>query len=331
MTNSKAEATYGPSKIDRIVYIPSRRRPENVARVIPRWLAQNYKVMVVLEKPDAEDYAKMLVANNFPNRKVNYRLLPEEDRGVGFARNYIVNHAKKQGYPSFIMADDDVMPKAVNPRDNTVCEAGWLNYMVRLQQAVERNTRAGLVGCAAVHSYQDFLLQGFLKKELAGPRYNGGIGRPCLARNGSFGQCYAVHTRRAWEMGGFDDRLTVAYEDNDFMMRGIARGFPWSFHSGVWMDRLGGRFESGGIADLTNMPDKEAGKSAGKDIATMGSTEYSDQLVACRIAMRNKWSEYTSDPYGKIFRISWKKFYDGQIPSWPSLSAIHGGSLTGTW
>lgn len=325
-------------KIERVVYIPSRRRPENVARVIPRWLAQNYKVYVIVEMEDVAAYQRMLKTNEFPTNKVNYRLLPESNRGIGFSRNWIVQHAHHR-YPSFIMADDDVMPKVVNPRDNMPGgSGGWLNYMVRLQQAVEYGLpyhngsspgSAALVGCAAVHSYQDFLLQGFLKKELArertAPYYN--IGRPILARNGSFGQCYAIHTQRAWEMGGFDDRLTVAYEDNDFMMRGIARGYPWACHSGVWMDRLGGRFESGGIADLCNMPDKAVRQKAadGNDTEKMMSPEYAHKFLACKVAMSNKWPEYTSDPRGKVFRISWKKFYDGQIPSWPSLSAIHGG------
>lgn len=308
--------------IKRVVYIPSRQRPKNVAKVIPRWLNQHYSVNVVVEERDIEGYTKLFLANEFPNTKVKIIKLPEADKGVGFARSWIVAHAHGR-FPSFIMADDDVMPRVVPNNGND----GWRDHMVRLQQAVERNERIGLVGCAAVHSYQDFLLQGFLKKELGNPKVDGAIGRPCLARNGSFGQCYAINTERAVDIGGFDVRLSVAYEDNDFMMRSISKQYPWSFHSGVWMDRLGGRFESGGIADLTGMPDKGADSKNGRDLQIMASDLYKKKFEECRLVMAKKWPDYTSDPYKKQFRISWKKLYDGMIPSWQSLAATHGGSI----
>ena len=316
--------------IRRVVYIPSRKRTHNLKKIIPRWLDQGYEIRLVTEESDHQPYID--TAAHLPGKwnldGVKFLILPENGKGIGYARNYVVAHAEKTKLKSFIMADDDVMPKPL--------EEFWLHDMRRLQKAVEDQdgvplgaSFVSLVGCAAVHSYQDFLFGGWLKKELEQKPGHSELrsyhpqvaGKPFLVPNGSCGQCYAVNVERAIKIGGYDLDLTVGYEDNDFMMRSITHHMPWSAHSGVWMDRLGGRFTPGGIADLTDIKENMDG-----DII-VDSTKYSQTLFKCRKRMAEKWPDYTSDPYGKSFRISWKKLYDGQIPSWRSLSAMHGNGL----
>lgn len=317
--------------IKRVVYIPSRGRVHNIVKVIPRWLEQKYEVRVVVEAKDFDEYHAAIKPTKAG--RVKLLVLPESDRGIGYARQWILEHAafkwngrhkinSEKALSSFIMADDDVMPKTPGK--------GWTNNMVRLQQAVESGK---YIGCAAVHGYQDFTTGGFLKKELANPRVTDSgatvIGRPCLAPTGLFGQCFAINTYRALvEVGGFDPELTVAYEDNDFMMRCVSRGVPWLFHSGVWMDRLGGRFETGGISDYCDVS-RDTAKQVNRDIHYLISQgdEYSQKLLDCRLILKRKWDFYTSDPHGRQFRISWKKLYDGQIPGWKAMSALHGGDL----
>jgi hypothetical protein len=323
--------------INRVVYIPSRGRAHNIDKVVPRWLLQRYQPRIVIEASDWEEYNALRasrIESDGAWQFVRLIKLPESGMGIGYARQFALQHAAgydahRKSYcrnhdavSSFIMADDDVMPKVPGNL--------WAHHMIRLQQAVD-NT--GYIGCAAVHSYQDLICGGFLKKDFAfDHKTSNGVsvkGRPCIAPNGSFGQCFAVNTQSAIHIGGFDPELTVAYEDNDFMMRCISKGVPWLFHSGVWMDRLGGRFAAGGISDYCDVSQSTA-KQVNKDIHYLISQgcEYSQKLLDCRIRMKSKWDYYTSDPHGKAFRISWKKLYDGQIPSWRSQSALHGGKLT---
>jgi hypothetical protein len=93
------------------VFIPSRGRHEMLAqKVLPKWMAQDAKVYVVVEPSQYEDYC--VAVSGFCNKggSVDVLELPHADRGINFSRNYIVKIAADWGLTKIIQADDDIWP-----------------------------------------------------------------------------------------------------------------------------------------------------------------------------------------------------------------------------
>lgn len=76
------------------IVIPSKGRP---ATLLPKVLA-GLQVFVVVEPQDEPAYPQEL----------NLIVLPENDQGICFVRNFVLDEAARRGWVSFWMMDDDI-------------------------------------------------------------------------------------------------------------------------------------------------------------------------------------------------------------------------------
>jgi len=81
------------------IYIPSKGRPDS--RLLTELLEMNANYKVVVEPQDYEDYHKA-------GHTGKIIMLPENDQGIAYARNFIIISAEAYGNDWFWMLDDDL-------------------------------------------------------------------------------------------------------------------------------------------------------------------------------------------------------------------------------
>lgn len=208
------------------IYIPSKGRPENMRRVIPAWLEfkpRGVKVIVVVDNGEHALYRDTLRAG-FAKASDDIHLLklPYNNRGIGFARAWSMEHAAKMGHESVIMSDDDVRPRSsVNPL---------------LREA----RKASVLGIGATSSYHSLLSNGWTDV----------LNCPILCPGGWGFQLFGLNVANTIKVGNFVKALDCFGEDAELMRNGIANGFCWQSHCGVSFAQIGKRYEPGGIAAL---------------------------------------------------------------------------------
>lgn len=78
------------------VFVPSKNRPHT--KIVERWAPAGITPLIFVEPQDAESYAHLPV-----------EVLPEDNQGLVYSRNYILNYARKNGVKWFCMCDDDIV------------------------------------------------------------------------------------------------------------------------------------------------------------------------------------------------------------------------------
>lgn len=217
-----------------VVYIPTRGRWDRLEKIVESWHYWGFTVVLVTELDQEQE------AGSFYRQHVNkdgdLRILYSTDKpgnGIGWVRNWIVEHAYACGYDSFVMSDDDCYPSQIH-----------VNPM-GLLEAVEAYP---VLACAASHGQQNHFLGGLLDSH---------PNEVVLAANGICFQLFAINANRAIKVGNFDKTLKV-YEDAEFMRSGIMHGFPWSLHTGVRMVKTGQSGDPGGIQDYIDVRYRES-------------------------------------------------------------------------
>lgn len=81
------------------IYIPSKGRP--TGKTFKLLTEEGIKFVVVIEMQDYDTYKKHLT-------DVNYVVLPEQDRGIAYARNFAMDHAVSMGRDWIWLLDDDI-------------------------------------------------------------------------------------------------------------------------------------------------------------------------------------------------------------------------------
>lgn len=79
------------------IFVPSKNRVQN-ARFLQKFLNNDF--IIVVEPQDYEAYNKVY--------KGNFIVLPDNNQGISYVRNYIRNHAEENALKSYWMIDDDV-------------------------------------------------------------------------------------------------------------------------------------------------------------------------------------------------------------------------------
>jgi len=78
------------------VFVPSKNRPNT--KIVERWASAGITPLIFVEPQDAEAYEGLPI-----------EVLPENNQGLVYSRNYILNYARENGVEWFCMCDDDIV------------------------------------------------------------------------------------------------------------------------------------------------------------------------------------------------------------------------------
>jgi glycosyltransferase involved in cell wall biosynthesis len=203
------------------VYIPTLDRVDMIQKTVPHWLVQEMPVRLVVERREYRAYTEL--KNRMKWGKQVYILpLPLAGRGIGYARNYAVKHARATHLDAIIMSDDDVYI-----HDDS---DAW-----DLIDAVEK---PGVLGVGAVRTLHDRFTNGAISR-------NHGV---ILCPGGWGFTVKALNVQTALKCGNFDPALHSFGEDAELARQGIARGIPWRVHCDVVFVSLNKRLDPGGFS-----------------------------------------------------------------------------------
>lgn len=96
-----------------LIAIPSKGRPKELFTRTMRWVSRaGYDVRVFVEPQELEEYREAATDANYlfrldikPEQFID---IGENDKGLGFAKSFIANYAKENGYDLVFKMDDDV-------------------------------------------------------------------------------------------------------------------------------------------------------------------------------------------------------------------------------
>jgi hypothetical protein len=143
-------------------------------------------------------------------------------RGIGYARNYAVKHAKATNLEAIIMSDDDVH---IHPNSDAY-------------ELIDAVLHPGVLGVGATRSLHDRFTNGAISA-------NDGV---ILCPGGWGFTIHGLNVKTAIECGNFNPALHSFGEDAELARQGIAKGIPWRVHCGVQFVSLNKRLDPGGFS-----------------------------------------------------------------------------------
>jgi hypothetical protein len=301
------------------VYVPTRGRIPNVLKVVPRWLAAGFDVVLVTDpREKLEHIAVMAKAGYKPVRgwqEVTGEsgvtvIAPERPNGgFGYQCNFAFEHAKSEGLGVYVVSDDDLMPKAQG-----YSSSKGVSTFDNVQLLVdEMRARPDYLGISVVRDYHNFATKGAVAEH---------FGEVVINASG-WQQCYAVNVAKLDELGGYDVELTCHGEGHELIRQSIAQlRRPWLMHCGVYMQPLGKRYDAGGLNDWARekisislrKPASEVSEDAVANYRTMAE-------MTCQLRIQERWPDFVSSNGNN----RWRKLHDYYLPGWETFSALHGG------
>jgi hypothetical protein len=206
-----------------IVYIPTAGREDNLVKIVPRWLGQNFTVCLVVAQEDEADMHCLIDEQGWDPCWVPVVARPRQCCGMGAIRRYIVSRAQRAGHTAIVMSDDDCIPVTDNFSE--------LTNVAR---------KGHVLGIGATQPYHDLLAGRKLSQ----------IGGPILCPAGWGQMLFALNVSNAVMLGNYDTKLHTMGEDAEMARMGIARGIPWLVHCDVKWTGLNARFAAGGISTM---------------------------------------------------------------------------------
>src|SRR3990170_5198777 len=205
------------------IYIPTRKREHLLPKVIAPFLPYQLPIFIVTDKQFVRDVKDALGVS-----PVEILSVAKQNRGIGYARAFIAEHAEEEAWSSYIMCDDD------NTLIRETDLLGMLQFAIRedvLGVGAWKGTYSLFTGDSRMtRAAKRKREQAFLKA--------GGYGHMIFALNGD-----------AMASGefSFDPRLN-AYEDDELERQGIAQGIPWYIYTACQARYLGPRYAPGGLS-----------------------------------------------------------------------------------
>lgn len=248
------------------VYIPTLSRLDNLRKIVPIWLQQDIQVRLVVERREYQDHVKLKKQENW-GTDVYILPLKLAARGIGYARQQCVLHAKATDLSTIIMSDDDMYP---HPSTDV-----W--------QLIDEAERPGVLGIGATRSLHDRFTDGAVS------RNNG----PILCPGGWGLQLFGLNIQEVMDCGNFDPRLHTIGEDTDLVRRGIARGIPWLVHCDVKAVAAGKRYAPGGFAAKYHTI--EARKEAERQCMAIIHKRWPDYTNSPEKPLRMAWQRMLDD------------------------------------
>ena len=202
------------------VYMPTLDRMAVLERTVPEWIKTGMAVYLVV---DPSELVKHMIWRNehIWQGLVGIVPVPQDGRGIGYKRRFIVEHADAMGYESIIMCDDDHKPRAGH------------DASVLLYEAMNPAT----LGIGAVVQIYARFTAGAIND----------LGGPILWPGGAGFSVYGLNVKKALDVGNFDARLHSFGEDAELRRQGLARGIPWRVHCDFWVDAVNQRNSPGGF------------------------------------------------------------------------------------
>jgi glycosyltransferase involved in cell wall biosynthesis len=231
-----------------VVYIPTMNRIDNLRKVIPHWLEQEFQVRLVVER---SEYPRHVALKNKEgwDSKVYILPTPLSGRGIGYVRSYCVSHAHKTALKAIIMSDDDL----------------YIHSDSDAYELIDVALKPNVLGVGATRSIHDRFTGGAISKRDDVILCPGGWGF----------QLFGLNVITALECGNFDRRLHSWGEDAELARRGIVNGIPWLVHCGVTSVPINKRYSPGGISTrYSNIDKRHAGEREGMDIIYKMWPEY---------------------------------------------------------
>jgi len=276
------------------VFIPSRGRWEEAAKLVESWRSLNFHVHFIVEPDEQDTYLRYMFrsrpgAQN-QNPTISIHPLPIRNGGIGHSRMHCINLAGSWGMKSIVLADDDIKPNVkYNSMSNFAACA----------------THHKVLGITARYGYHDLCLGRLIR----------GRDDLILLPTGTF-RLVALNVDNVLEIGNYDKHLEYA-EDNDLFLRGLQAGYPWMIHLGTRSNSVGTRYQPGGMLDYAG---GEGNLKAKKKL-------WHEQLYAKYPNIVNNPDKADFDKQNSI-RVSWQKAYDTYLPGWKKWSMLHGGELS---
>lgn len=264
------------------VFIPTRNRTHNIAKVLPKWAQQEHieHVFLVTEPDERKVYKRFIKDElDLPRDFVSVIRPTRSNIGIGATRKFIVQRAEDEGLDRIIVSDDDAYP--VPDTDIT--------------QLCDDLTGLQSIGIGACFSFYGLMLGNDL---LRVGRYANAQGKPYLVPGGMGYIMFSLDIQRAIEAGNYDRRLHTFWEDAELVRDGMKElGYAWHVHTGAWATSIGKRFMPGGLSDF-------AGKRR-----SQGEKE-------CHKIVYDKWgSRYISNP-SKRAACRWQNLLDDFVDGW---------------
>jgi hypothetical protein len=204
-----------------VVYIPTMNRIDNLRKIIPTWLDQEFQVRLVMERSEWKAHVTMKKQEGWDGN-VYLLPLPLAGRGIGYSRNYCVQHAKNTALKAIIMSDDDLHVHS----DSDAFEL------------IEAAYEPGVLGVGATRSLHDRFTGGAISA-------NSGV---ILCPGGWGFQLFGLNVQTALDVGNFNRKLHTIGEDAELARQGIKRGIPWLVHCDVKAVSIGKRLAPGGFS-----------------------------------------------------------------------------------
>jgi len=256
------------------VFIPTRNRAWLLEKVLPKWQEQPVDdIIVVIEPQDKKRYR--YVINEY--RNVSTLMLPKNDQGINYSRNYIVDWAYRFGLSRIIMADDDIYPRP-DSDVNRLFEWKGLNTL-----------GIGIM----VPFYGLMFGNQTIKNE----------DRPLMSKGALGKRLFSLNIPRVIATGNFDVALHSGWGDDELVRQGMASlKATWYVHAGVNGVSVAGRYTKGGINDLHG-EDQDSRREG--------------QLHSHKIIYDKWGPRYISTPKnGNRMVCRWKLFMDDYVPGW---------------
>lgn len=208
------------------VFIPSRGRHELLAKkVIPKWMDQDAKVIVVTEPKQYADYSMALSGFCNKSGSVDVLALPHHDRGINFSRNWIVRLANNWGLREIIQADDDIWPSP--------------------QSDVNRLFEWDGLNCLGIGIMVPFYGLMFGNQTIKTED------RPLMSKGALGKRLFSLNVPRVLACGNFDVNLHSGWGDDELVRAGMhSLQATWYVHAGVWGSSVSNRYTQGGINDF---------------------------------------------------------------------------------
>jgi glycosyltransferase involved in cell wall biosynthesis len=214
-----------------VVYIPTMNRIDNLRIIIPKWLDQEFQVRLVMERSEWKAHVTMKKQEGWDS-SVYLLPAPLSGRGIGYARNYCVQHAKNTALEAIIMSDDDL----------------YVHTNSDAFELIEAACEPGVLGVGATRSLHDRFTGGAISA-------NSGV---ILCPGGWGLQLFGLNVRMALACGNFDRRLHSFGEDAELARQGIKNGIPWLAHCDVTCVQIGKRYDAGGISTRYRTPESRS-------------------------------------------------------------------------
>lgn len=255
-----------------VVFIPTRNRAQLVERVLPKWSQQDdVRAILVVEKWERGKYTRVA------GRHADVLCLPRSNRGINYARAWIVREADRMGLENIIMSDDDLFPRP-DSDINRLFEFGDLQCL----------------GIGIMLPFYGLMFGNDVIKAHNEPMMSlGGLGK----------RCFSLRVSEALMIGNFDARLHSGWGDDELVRQGIADlGFTWYVHAGVHGTSIAGRHTPGGLNDLHHEDDEERLRA---------------QYSCHKIIYNKWGPEFISKPklHGRLI-CQWKKMFEMYVPNW---------------